>query len=187
MKFAWLCSHECHQPEVLFDYAIEAEHAGFDAVFASDRFQPWVDDEAASGHLWSWLGAVAARTTTIELASSVTCPLFRVHPAVIAQAAATLDRLSSGRFRLGIGTGDRINDAPLGWQRIGRRERLARLGDALALMRSLWAGNKVSHIGRWYALDGARLYSPPVHPLRVWLAADGPRAAGRSRDFTGTE
>lgn len=113
-KFAWLASHESYQPEVLIDQAVLAEKAGFDMVTASDHFHPWVDDNSASGFVWTWLGAAAARTDHLTFATSVTCPLFHYHPALIAQAAATVDRLSSGRFILGVGTGENINEGPFG-------------------------------------------------------------------------
>ena len=93
MKFAWLCSHESYQPEDLVQQAVAAEEAGFDAVLGSDHFHPWVDDTSAAGFVWSWLGAVAAATENVELGTAVTCPLFHYHPALVAQMAATTDRL----------------------------------------------------------------------------------------------
>src|SRR5579884_3583926 len=105
MKFAWLCSHESYQPEELVKQAVLAEQAGFDVVLGSDHFHPWVDDVSAASFVWSWLGAVAVATQRVELGTSVTCPLFHYHPGMIAQAAATVDRLSDGRFFLGVGTG----------------------------------------------------------------------------------
>ncbi|NNL13892.1 MAG: LLM class flavin-dependent oxidoreductase, partial [Acidimicrobiia bacterium] len=115
MKFGWLSSHESYQPEVLVDQAVRAEEVGFDVILGSDHFHPWVDENSASGFVWSWFGAVAARTERVELATSVTCPLFHYHPALIAQAAATVDRLSNGRFLLGVGTGENINGGPMGF------------------------------------------------------------------------
>ena len=154
-----------------------AEEVGFDAVVVPDPFHPWVDDRGAAGFAWSWLGAAAVATSSIELITTVTCPLFRYHPAVVAQAAATMDRLSGGRFVLGVGTGDAIHDAPLGWQGVSTGERQARLREALQLMRRLWSGAKVAFEGRYYRVDRARLYSPPEHKLRVFVAAHGPRSA----------
>lgn len=177
MKFAWLASHESYQPEALLDQAVLAEEVGFDAVFASDHFHPWVDDTSAAGFVWSWLGAVAARTNRIELATSVTCPLFHYHPGLIAQAAATIDRLSGGRFRLGVGTGEAINEAPLGWIFPGYAERAARLEEALEIISRLLGGEKLDFDGTYYRTDKAKLYSPPIGVVPIWMAAGGPKSA----------
>ena len=185
MKFAWLCSHESYQPEALVEQAVAAEAAGFDAVFASDHFHPWVDDRSAAGFVWSWLGAVAVRTQRVELATSVTSPLFHYHPALIAQAAATVDRLSQGRFRLGIGTGENINEGPLGFAFPAYKERSQRLSEAIEIMRGLLAGEKVTFEGTYYHTDRARLYSPPLGHVPIWMAAGGEKSAemaGREAD-----
>ena len=182
MKFGWLCSHESYQPEVLVDQAVRAEEAGFDAVLGSDHFHPWVDDESAAGFVWSWFGAVAARTERVELATSVTCPLFHYHPGLIAQAAATVDRLSGGRFILGVGTGENINEGPLGYEFPGYKERIERMDEALEIMHRLFSGEKLDFDGAYYRLDKARLYSPPVRPVPIWMAAGGPKSA----TFAGT-
>jgi coenzyme F420-dependent glucose-6-phosphate dehydrogenase len=184
VRFGWLCSHESYQPEVLVDQAVKAEQAGFELVLGSDHFHPWVDDEAASGFVWSWLGAVAARTE-LELATSVTCPLYHYHPGLIAQAAATVDRLSGGRFMLGVGTGENINEGPLGFEFGDYKERTGRMREALEIMHRLFAGEKLDFEGEWYRLDKARLYSPPAGPLPILMAAGGPQSAtfaGRRAD-----
>lgn len=178
MKFGWLCSHESYQPEVLVEQAVAAERAGFDAVFASDHFHPWVDDVSAAGFVWSWLGTVAARTKRVELVTSVTAPLYHYHPAMIAQAAATVDRLSGGRFRLGIGTGENINEGPMGFAFPAYKERSERLSEAIEIMRRLLAGEKVTYEGTYYKLDRARLYSPPIGQVPIWVAAGGEKSAG---------
>ena len=185
MKFAWLCSHESYQPEELVTQAVAAEAAGFDAVFASDHFHPWVDDTSAAGFVWSWFGAVAARTEHVELATSVTAPLFHYHPGLIAQAAATVDRLSGGRFRLGVGTGEAINEGPLGFAFPGYKERAGRLGEAIEIMRRLLAGEKLTFEGAYYRTDRAKLYSPPTGEVPIWMAAGGEKSAamaGRDAD-----
>ena len=109
-KFAYFCGHEQWQPEELVEHAVLAEAAGFDMVVVSEHFHPWVDDESASGFAFATIGAMAQATQRIEFATGVTTPLWRYHPAVVAQAAATLDRLSNGRFTLGVGTGENINE-----------------------------------------------------------------------------
>lgn len=177
MKFGWLCSHESYQPELLLRQASLAEEAGFDAVFGSDHFHPWVDDEAASGFVWSWLGAVAERTESVELATSVTCPLFHYHPALVAQMAATTDRLSDGRLTLGVGTGENINEGPMGFEFPGYAERIGRMTEALEIMHRLLDGEKVDFEGIYYTADKAKLYSPPVSRVPILMAAGGPKSA----------
>ncbi|MEO0974361.1 MAG: TIGR03557 family F420-dependent LLM class oxidoreductase [Pseudomonadota bacterium] len=177
MKFAWLCSHETHHPEVLVDQAVHAEAQGFDMVLGSDHFHPWVDDRAAAGSVWTWLGAVAARTERVELATSVTCPLFRYHPALIAQAAATVDRLAPGRFVLGVGTGENINEGPLGFEFPNYQGRTARMKEALEIIRRLCGGEKLDFAGDHYTVEKAKLYSPPTRPIPLWMAAGGPTSA----------
>ena len=177
MKFGWLCSHESYQPERLVDQAVLAEEVGFDAVFGSDHFHPWVDDESAAGFVWSWLGAVAARTESVDLATSVTCPLFHYHPALVAQMAATTDRLSRGRLALGVGTGENINEGPMGFQFPGYKERIGRMREALEIMHRLLGGEKVDFDGDYYTADKAKLYSPPVSRVPIWMAAGGPKSA----------
>lgn len=177
MKFGWLCSHESYQPEVLVEQGVLAEQLGFDAVLASDHFHPWVDDQSAAGFVWSWLGAVAARTERVELATSVTCPLFHYHPGLIAQAAATVDRLSNGRFYLGVGTGENINEGPLGFEFPEYKERISRMREALEIIHRLFTGEKVDFAGEYYTLDKAKLYSPPVRPVPIWMAAGGEQSA----------
>src|SRR5690625_293758 len=177
MKFAWLCSHESYQPEALLDHAVQAEQAGFDVVTGADHFHPWVDDVSAASFVWSWFGAVAQATERVELATSVTAPLFRYHPALIAQAAATIDRLAGGRFILGVGTGEAINERPLGFEFPGYAERIARMDEAMTIMQRLLTGEKSDVDGQYYQLSAARLYSPPTGRLPIWMAAGGPKSA----------
>jgi coenzyme F420-dependent glucose-6-phosphate dehydrogenase len=177
MKFAWLCSHESYQPEELVEQAVAAEDAGFDAVLGSDHFHPWVDDTSAAGFVWSWLGAVAARTDRVQLGTCVTCPLFHYHPALVAQMTATADRLSGGRMLLGLGTGEAINERSLGFPFPGYGERHARMEEALEIIRRLMDGEKLTYQGRYYTTETARLYSPSVHPVPMLMAAGGPKSA----------
>jgi coenzyme F420-dependent glucose-6-phosphate dehydrogenase len=146
-------------------------------ILGSDHFHPWVDDESAAGFVWSWLGAVAARTDAVELATSVTCPLFHYHPAMIAQAAATVDRLCNGRFILGVGTGENINEGPFGYEFPGYQQRIDRMGEALEIMHRLFSGEKLDFSGDHYTVDKAKLYSPPLRPVPIWMAAGGPKSA----------
>jgi coenzyme F420-dependent glucose-6-phosphate dehydrogenase len=182
MKFAWLCSHESYQPEDLVKQAVAAEEAGFDAVLGSDHFHPWVDDTSAAGFVWSWLGAVAVRTSNVLLGTAVTCPLFHYHPALVAQMAATTDRLSDGRLMLGVGTGEALNERPLGFPFPGYGERQSRMQESLEIMHGLFAGEKLTFHGEYYTTETAKLYSPPKGRLPILMAAGGPKSAA----FAGT-
>ncbi len=177
VKFGWLASHESYQPEDLINQAVQAENVGFDTVFASDHFHPWVDQNSAAGFVWSWLGAVAQQTSQVELATLVTCPLFHYHPALVAQAAATVDRISNGRFFLGVGTGENINEGPMGYEFPSYPERIERMGEALEIMTRLLAGEKVDAHGKHYVADKAKLYSPPLSDVDILMAAGGPKSA----------
>lgn len=176
-QFAWLCSHESYQPEDLIDQALAAEKVGFDMVTASDHFHPWVDDNSAAGFVWSWLGAAAVRTERVRLVTSVTCPLFHYHPGLVAQAAATVSRLSDGRFILGVGTGENINEGPLGYEFPGYGERIRRMREALEIMTRLLAGEKLDFEGQYYTCHKAKLYSPPIGRVPIWMAAGGKQSA----------
>ena len=176
-RFAYFCGHEQFQPETIVRHAVLAEQAGFDAVMVSEHFHPWVDDVSASGYAFSTLGAIAQATARVEIVTAVTTPLFRYHPAVVAQAAATIDRLSAGRFRLGVGTGENLNEGPLGYPFPAYAERASRMREALEIMRRLLDGEKLTFDGEWYRTDRARLYSPPIGFVPIWMAAGGPKSA----------
>jgi G6PDH family F420-dependent oxidoreductase len=176
-KFAYFCGHEQWQPEKLVEHAVLAERAGFDFVVVSEHFHPWVDDTSASGYAFSTIGAIAQATERIEIATGVTTPLFRYHPGVVAQAAATMDRLSGGRFHLGVGTGENLNEGPLGYPFPKYAERAARMAEALQIMRRLLDGEKLDFVGEYYTTDRAKLYSPPIGPVPIWMAAGGPKSA----------
>lgn len=176
-RFAYFCGHEQFQPEELVRHAALAERVGFDFLVVSEHFHPWVDDLGASGFAFSTLGAIAQATERVGLATGVTTPLFRYHPAVVAQAAATIDRLSGGRFNLGVGTGENLNEGPLGYSFPKYAERAARMTEALVIMRSLLNGDKLTYEGSFYQTDRAKLYSPPIGPVPIWMAAGGPKSA----------
>lgn len=176
-RFAYFCGHEQFQPEDLVRHAVLAEEAGFDMVLVSEHFHPWVDDLGASGFAFATIAAMAQATSTIEFTTGVTTPLWRYHPGVVAQAAATLDRLSGGRFNLGVGTGENLNEGPLGYNFPAYAERAARMDEALDIMRRLLDGEKLTYDGDWYKTDRAKLYSPPLHDLPIFMAAGGPKSA----------
>jgi coenzyme F420-dependent glucose-6-phosphate dehydrogenase len=146
-------------------------------VLVSEHFHPWVDDLGASGFAFATIAAMAQATSKIEFTTGVTTPLWRYHPAVVAQAAATLDRISAGRFNLGVGTGENLNEGPLGYEFPNYAERAARMDEALDIMRRLLDGEKLTYDGEYYTTDRAKLYSPPVHDLPIFMAAGGPKSA----------
>lgn len=181
-QFYFFLGHEQFQPETLVKHAQLAEAAGFDGVMVSEHFQPWVDDKGASGFAFSTLGAIAQATAKVKLMTTVVTPLFRYHPAVVAQAAATIDRLSGGRFELGVGSGENINEAPLGYELPAYAERSARLKEALEIMHRLLAGEQLTFHGEYYQVKNAKLYSPPLQHVPLYVAAAGPKTATLARE-----
>ncbi len=176
-RLFYFCGHEQFQPEVLVEHAVRAEAAGFDGVAVSEHFHPWVDDVGAGGFAYATLGAMAVRTSHVALVTTVSTPLFRYHPGVVAQAAATVDRLSGGRFELGVGTGENLNEGPLGYPFPAYDGRAARMEEALDIIGSLLAGDRLTYRGEHYSTERARLYSPPRRAVPLWMAAGGPKSA----------
>lgn len=182
-EFYLFLGHEQWQPEQIVEYAKLAENVGFDGVMVSEHFQPWVDDVGASGFAFSTLGALAVATTKLKLMTAVTTPLFRYHPAIVAQAAATIDRLSGGRFELGIGTGENINEGVLGYTFPNYAERAERTREAITIMRRLLSGEKLDYKGVYYQTHAAKLYSGAVGRVPIYLAAGGPKSATMAGDM----
>ncbi len=182
----WFCSDEQFQPEELVEHAVLAEKVGFDGIMISEHFHPWVDDRGSSGFAYSILGAIAAKTSQIKLMTMVTAPLYRFHPGVVAQAAATIDRLSNGRFSLGVGTGENINEGPLGFLLPPYKERSARLKESREIIHRLMSGESLDFNGKYYITRAAKLYSPPIHQIPIFLAAGGPQSATTAgKDYDG--
>ncbi|OFW63368.1 MAG: hypothetical protein A2135_01730 [Actinobacteria bacterium RBG_16_67_15] len=181
--FYYFCGHEQWQPEILVRHAVAAEQAGFDGLVVSEHFHPWVDDHSAAGFAFATIGAMAQATSRVRIVTGVTTPLFRYHPGVVAQAAATLDRLSGGRFDLGVGTGENINEGPLGLVFPGYAERAARMTEALQIMRRLLDGEKLTFEGKYYRTDRARLYSPPLRRVPIWMASGGPKSSALAGEY----
>ena len=182
-KIFYALEHEQFHPEVLIKHARLAEDAGFDGVFVSEHFNPWVADKGASGFALSTLGAIATGTTKLQMMTGVITPLFRYHPASVAQAAATLDRLSNGRFILGVGTGESINEAALGYHFPAYKERSARMKEALEIIPRLLHGERISYQGEFYTTQNAFLYSPPLHQVPILLAAGGTKTAELAGEY----
>lgn len=157
-RIGYHASHEQFSPEKLLELVVTAEVAEFGAILASDHFHPWSERQGESGHVWSWLGA-AMQTTSLEFAS-VTAPGYRYHPAIVAQAAATLRSMFDGRFELCVGSGQRLNEGITGEHWPVKSERNARLREAATVMRRLWRGEEVTHHGR-FTVEDATLYTRP--------------------------
>jgi coenzyme F420-dependent glucose-6-phosphate dehydrogenase len=190
MELGYALSSEEHAPNDLVAHARQAEEAGFRFALISDHFHPWVDRQGHSAFVWSVIGGIAQATRTLRLGTGVTCPLIRIHPAVIAQAAATSAAMLPGRFFLGVGTGENLNEHILGDHWPEADVRLQMLEEAIAVMRLLWRGETVSHRGQFYTVENARIYTRPQEPIPIMVAASGPKAAtlaGRIGDgFVGT-
>jgi len=175
MEVGFALSSETTTPNDLVEHAQQAEQAGFRVVAVSDHFHPWTRRQGQSPMVWPVLGALAVRTG-IRIGTAVTCPTLRTHPAVVAHGAATVAAMAEGRFFLGVGSGENLNEHVLGQPWPPPDERLERLAEAVVVMRDLWTGQKVSHHGRYYEVDRARLYTVPAKPPPVYVSAFGPRA-----------
>jgi G6PDH family F420-dependent oxidoreductase len=171
----FLLSEE-HGPSELGTQAKLAEHAGFRSVFISDHFHPWIDRQGESPFVWSVIGALSA-ATDLRVTTGVTCPTVRIHPAILAQAAATSQILLDGRFVFGVGSGEALNEHILGdhWPSVDIRHKM--LEEAIEVIRLLWEGGLVNHHGEFYTVENARLYSVPESPPPIAVSAFGPRAA----------
>ncbi|MFG1932893.1 TIGR03557 family F420-dependent LLM class oxidoreductase [Mycobacterium sp. NPDC048908] len=182
---------ELYSPLELVRQAVVAEQAGFDFVEMSDHFHPWLDQSddlplaGHSGFAWSVLAMVAARTSSIRFGTGVTCPTVRYHPAIIAQAAATMSILSEGRFFLGIGSGERLNEHIVGrgWHSVAVRQEMLR--EALHIITMLWSGGFHSFHGKHLQLEDARVYDLPDELPEILVAAGGPNAARIAADYGG--
>jgi coenzyme F420-dependent glucose-6-phosphate dehydrogenase len=185
VRFGYTLSSEEHAPATLVRNAVRAEHERFDFVAISDHFHPWVQNQGHSPFVWTVLGGIAASTSRIGVATGVTCPIVRIHPAVVAHAAATTAQLLQGRFSLGVGTGEALNEHVLGHRWPTPEVRLDMLDEAVDVMRQLFTGETVDHEGRFYRVENARLFDPPGVPVPIIVSGFGPAAtelAGRIGD-----
>ena len=177
VELGYALSSEELGPLELVENARRAEQAGFGFALISDHFHPWLDVQGESPFVWSAIGAIAQATESLTLGTGVTCPMMRTHPAIVAHAAATSAALMPGRFFLGVGTGENLNEHVLGDRWPNHEQRLEMLEEAVAVMRELWQGALVTHRGPHYTVDRARLYTVPEEPPPVAVAAAGPEAA----------
>jgi coenzyme F420-dependent glucose-6-phosphate dehydrogenase len=185
IRFGYKASAEQFPPAELLNYSVQAERLGFDSVFTSDHFQPWRHDGGHAPAALPWLGALAARTERVLIGTSVLTPTFRYHPAVVAHAFATLGCLAPGRVILGVGSGESLNEVPLGIEWPDGKERFARLKESVELIKKLWTEDRVTFDGTYYRTQAATIYDKPEQPVPIYIAASGPaatRLAGRVAD-----
>ena len=175
MRIGYFLSTEEYSPAELVEQARAAEEAGFHALWISDHYHPWNDEQGNSPFVWTVIGAIG-QVCSLPVTTAVTCPTTRIHPAVIAQAAATTGELLEGRFTLGVGSGEALNEHILGdpWPHADRR--LETLEEAVALIRELWTGDVVSWEGKHYRVDHARIYNLPETPPEIYVSGFGPKA-----------
>jgi G6PDH family F420-dependent oxidoreductase len=175
MQIGCFLSCEEFEPRKLVEQARRAEAAGFHALWISDHYHPWNDEQGHSAFVWSVIGALS-EATSLPVTTGVTCPTVRIHPAVIAQAAATSAVMLQGRFNLGIGSGEALNEHILGTHWPEADVRLEMLEEAVEVMRTLWSGGQRSHRGRHYTVENARIYDLPEEPPPVLVSGFGPKA-----------
>ena len=185
IKLGYKLMSEEHGPAALVRNTVRAEQAGFDFAAISDHFSPWLDEQGHSPFAWSVLGAAANATSRIGLMTAVTCPIMRYHPAIVAQAAATVSLLSNNRFTLGLGSGERLNEHVVGEGWPGIRERHERLAEAIEIIKGLLDGSLTHYRGNYFKLDDARLFDRPDRPPPITIAAGG-EAAARLAGRTGS-
>jgi len=180
-QFGYKLMTEEHGPKALVENTVLAEAAGFDFASISDHFHPWLEAQGHAPFAWSVLGAIAHATSTIGITTGLTCPIIRYHPAIIAQAAATVAQLSDDRFTLAVGAGERLNEHVTGARWPSIPERHAMLAEAIDIFRLLWQGGVHTHVGQYFTLDHAQLYDVPARPIPVVVGVSGPHSIGLAR------
>ena len=183
VEIGYALSSEEHRPSDLVRHARLAEEAGFTFALISDHFHPWIDAQGQSPFVWSVIGGIAEATQKLALGTGVTCPTIRTHPAIIAHAAATAGAMMEGRFFLGVGTGENLNEHVLGdrWPDWDVRARMLR--EAVDVIRQLWRGEVTSFEGEFYTVENARIYTLPKQPVPIHVAASGPRSVPLAREI----
>jgi coenzyme F420-dependent glucose-6-phosphate dehydrogenase len=177
VELGYALSSEEHLPNDLVRYAQRAEEVGFAFALISDHYHPWIDQQGQSPFVWSVIGGIAQATQRLRLGTGVTCPTMRIHPAIIAQAAATAAAMMPGRFFLGVGTGENLNEHILGEHWPPHDMRLEMLEEAVRVIRLLWQGGTQTYRGCYYTVENAQIYTLPDALPAVLVAASGPKAA----------
>jgi G6PDH family F420-dependent oxidoreductase len=175
-RFGCFLASEEWGPIDLVEQAVMAQEAGFESIGISDHFHPWNDEQGQSPFVWGVIGALS-REVDLPVSTHVTCPTIRIHPAIVAHAAATASLQHGGDFVLGVGSGEALNEQVLGDRWPLAAERLEMLEEAIEVMRALWTGDVVTHHGRHFTVEHARLYSAPESAIPVYVSAFGPEAA----------
>ena len=183
INLGYTLSSEQHRPNALVAHGQRAEAAGFEFLSISDHFHPWLDAQGEAPFVWSTLGALAHATSTIRVGTGVTCPTIRTHPAIIAQATASVADMFEGRFFFGVGSGENLNEHITGqhWPPISVRQDMLR--EAIGLIRTLWRGENTTEHGRFYTVENARIYTIPETPPEIIVAAAGPEAAAMAAEI----
>jgi G6PDH family F420-dependent oxidoreductase len=176
MRIGYFLSSEEYDPRELVEQARLAQRAGLDRLWISDHYHPWTDAQGQSGFVWSVIGALATAVPGMHVTTAVTCPTVRIHPAIVAQAAATSALLLDGRFSLGVGSGEALNEHILGDHWPEADVRLEMLEEAVEVIRGLWAGGQYSHRGDHYTVENARIYSLPDAQPKILVSGFGPKA-----------
>jgi G6PDH family F420-dependent oxidoreductase len=177
VELGYTLSSEEHAPSDLVRFARRAEEVGFTFSLISDHIHPWIDRQGQSPFVWSVIGGIAEATERLRVGTGVTCPLIRIHPAIVGHAAATCAAMMPGRFFLGVGTGEKLNEHVLGDHWPAPDERLEMLEEAIDLIRELWKGELTTHRGVHYTVEQARIYTLPEEPPPIAVAASQPNAA----------
>jgi len=169
--------HEQYQPDKLLSHAVLAENCGFETLWTSDHFHPWAHTDAGGGFAWTWIASAAERTRRIQIGTSVTAPILRYHPALVAQAFASLAYMYPSRIFLGLGAGEALNESPLGYTWPSPSQRVEMLEEAVVVIKKLWTEKFVSFEGKYYQLRKANLYTKPRNPIKIYVAAVGTSVA----------
>ncbi|MCG1004162.1 MULTISPECIES: TIGR03557 family F420-dependent LLM class oxidoreductase [Halobacterium] len=183
VDLGYTLSSEEHEPNDLVEHAARAEDAGFDFLSISDHFHPWVSQQGESGFVWSTLGGVAHATDDIPVGVGVVCPIMRYHPAIVAQASASVASMLDGRFFLGVGTGELLNEHIVGEHWPEHAVRLDMLEEAVEIIRKLWAGGQRSYHGEHFTVENARLFTRPEETPPIVVSAYGPATAKRAAEI----
>lgn len=184
-KFGYKLMTEEHGPKALVENAVRAEAAGFEFAAASDHFHPWLRSQGHAPFVWSVLGAIAHATSRLELATGLTCPIIRYHPAIVAQAAATIAVMSDNRFTLAVGSGEKLNEHVTGAHWPAIPERLEMLGEAIDIFRELWEGGARHYSGAYFDLDHAELFDLPDKAITVVVGVSGQRSVALAAEKGG--
>src|SRR3954466_6474509 len=182
MQIGYFLASEEYSPRELIEQAKKAEQAGFHALWISDHYHPWNDEQGHSAFVWSVIGALA-EAPPLPVTTGVTCPTVRIHPAIIAQAAATSAVMTGGRFNLGVGSGEALNEHILGVHWPEADVRLEMLREAVQVMRTLWQGGQQSHSGEHYTVENARVYDLPESQVPVLVSGFGTKAVALAAEI----